>query len=208
MTTTEQPASNPCRCGCGGTSRGLFVPGHDARYKSQLAKRLHEALTADPAGVFDGPGEAARIQRECDAIDLTYARPAGKWWALVAKQAENLRLNAARDVRRADRGTPVRRAARKLMAASRDDSAVPGDATAADVRGRYIDDLMDRLQHRRAAGMVGWALIDGERTAVRIWETGLDRGISTIKVRVIVTGEFYDLAPDLFHRDIELEHAN
>lgn len=41
----KQPAAEPaarekktCRCGCGGETYSLFVPGHDARVKSQLLK--------------------------------------------------------------------------------------------------------------------------------------------------------------------------
>lgn len=32
------PATNKCKCGCGGVSRGFFVPGHDARFKGLLLK--------------------------------------------------------------------------------------------------------------------------------------------------------------------------
>lgn len=31
-----RPAESPCICGCGGTTKGRFVPGHDAVLKERL----------------------------------------------------------------------------------------------------------------------------------------------------------------------------
>jgi hypothetical protein len=32
-----RPAESQCLCGCGGTTKGRFVPGHDALLKERLA---------------------------------------------------------------------------------------------------------------------------------------------------------------------------
>jgi hypothetical protein len=36
IATTARPAVTPCLCGCGGTTKGRFVPGHDATLKETL----------------------------------------------------------------------------------------------------------------------------------------------------------------------------
>lgn len=33
-----RPAVAPCLCGCGGTTKGRFAPGHDATLKAQLTE--------------------------------------------------------------------------------------------------------------------------------------------------------------------------
>lgn len=42
VTENARPAVSTCLCGCGGTTKGRFVPGHDATLK--------EALKATPGG--------------------------------------------------------------------------------------------------------------------------------------------------------------
>lgn len=43
MTATK----NRCECGCGGNTRGgRFLPGHDAKLKSQLLAKAREGRTA------------------------------------------------------------------------------------------------------------------------------------------------------------------
>lgn len=43
-----KPKSRPCTCGCGGTTKGgAFLPGHDARFVSDLVKDVVD--TTDPA---------------------------------------------------------------------------------------------------------------------------------------------------------------
>ena len=37
-----RPAEAPCLCGCGGTTKGRFVPGHDALLKETLRATLGE----------------------------------------------------------------------------------------------------------------------------------------------------------------------
>lgn len=49
----EAAKNKPCKCGCGGTTTGNFVPGHDARFKGWLLqiergqKKPEELLTAE-----------------------------------------------------------------------------------------------------------------------------------------------------------------
>lgn len=49
IAATARPAVSPCLCGCGGQTKGRFVPGHDATLKEQLK------IT-----VADSPVKAAR----------------------------------------------------------------------------------------------------------------------------------------------------
>jgi hypothetical protein len=36
VAANARPAIAPCLCGCGGTTKGRFMPGHDATLKEQL----------------------------------------------------------------------------------------------------------------------------------------------------------------------------
>ena len=38
IAANARPAETPCLCGCGGTTKTRFVPGHDARLKSALTR--------------------------------------------------------------------------------------------------------------------------------------------------------------------------
>jgi hypothetical protein len=48
-----RPAEAACLCGCGGVTKGRFVPGHDAVLKSRLAR-----TAAQDTGQTDGPDAA------------------------------------------------------------------------------------------------------------------------------------------------------
>lgn len=59
----QEAKARACVCNCGGTTKGgLFLPGHDARYVSQLAKGIHDA-----------PNAKVRKQRIKDALEVAMA---------------------------------------------------------------------------------------------------------------------------------------
>ncbi len=51
MTTTTTKTAKPlatCFCGCGGTTKSKFVPGHDARFHGWAKKVVRGELAAEP----------------------------------------------------------------------------------------------------------------------------------------------------------------
>lgn len=50
QTATPAGKGNKCKCGCGATVRSQFLPGHDARYASQIRKQVETGkLSRDEA---------------------------------------------------------------------------------------------------------------------------------------------------------------
>jgi hypothetical protein len=47
-TTKATKTINPCYCGCGGTTKSKFVPGHDARFHGTVKKVVRGELDAAP----------------------------------------------------------------------------------------------------------------------------------------------------------------
>lgn len=79
-TNTAKTANlNACLCGCGGTTRGTFQPGHDARMVSQLvaaivADNMTKAGIAKLARTL--PTDALRAKFERAAARATAPKPA------------------------------------------------------------------------------------------------------------------------------------
>lgn len=61
--TKKATATSPCWCGCGGTTKSKFVPGHDSRFHG-LAKRVARGLEDHETATAALPHEEARIEFE------------------------------------------------------------------------------------------------------------------------------------------------
>lgn len=81
-TNTDKTTNlNACLCGCGGSTRGTFQPGHDARMVSQLvavvvAENLTKAGVAKLAKTL--PSDALRAKFERAAARATAPKPEPK----------------------------------------------------------------------------------------------------------------------------------
>ncbi len=100
-TTTTAPAPKakaapkplvPCWCGCGGETRGRFVPGHDARFHGQ-AKKVARGLLEPGFGSTSFPHEEARAEF---ARHVALEAPkAAAWLAAGAEKAAKREAKAA-----------------------------------------------------------------------------------------------------------------
>lgn len=204
-----RPEPTPCRCGCEGLSRGLFVPGHDARHKGALARRMFEALSGDTADA----DVAAAVRVEADAIDVAYGREPGKWIGLINKQVENLRKQLQAEKTREAKGTPVQRARRAHVKAARDggDDTKEGSAlTAQEEKDAYIDDLIEDLRRYPKTGQLGWLrLPDQERQVARVQQTFRNQNnYATMIVKLVDTSEILTVQCEQWLYDPDLHRGS
>lgn len=68
---------SPCECGCGGTTKSRFVPGHDSILKGLVLRVLLGKVTLEDLVKVHGaaPGQIDAIKREIKARSL----PGIKW---------------------------------------------------------------------------------------------------------------------------------
>lgn len=90
--TKKQPV--PCWCGCGGTTKSRFVPGHDSRFHG-LAKRVARGQANHDEAIASLPHDKAVTEFERHVAD---EQPV---WAL--KQQEKAEKKTAREAEKAAR---------------------------------------------------------------------------------------------------------
>jgi hypothetical protein len=82
VSTTAQADYRECECGCGAEVTRRFLPGHDARYKGQLLKRL-DAGDNEAQDILISNGWYT-----LDRLNERRAKAEAKAEAKVAKQAK------------------------------------------------------------------------------------------------------------------------
>ena len=90
--SAAKTGTNPCFCGCGGTTKSRFVPGHDARFHS-WAKAIARGERDLATTLADLPHDLAREEMErCVAheIPIQQARAALAQRKAGEKAAERL----------------------------------------------------------------------------------------------------------------------
>lgn len=87
----KKKEAGPCWCGCGGTTKSRFVPGHDAKFHSDAKNVARGLLSEDDLAPLPHEEAAAEFER-CVAAE----RP--KW---AAKEAEKAAAKAAKEAAKA-----------------------------------------------------------------------------------------------------------
>lgn len=96
--TTTTTAPKVCFCGCGGTTKSKFVPGHDARFHG-LAKRVIRGQAPAEAAMASLPHDEAREAFLAYSDKITEAeatRAARKLAEAEAKAAEKAAVAKAK----------------------------------------------------------------------------------------------------------------
>ena len=88
---------NVCFCGCGGLTKGNFVPGHDARFHGTVKKVLRGELNAEEE-LKKLPHDEARAAFLAYADEITPVENARK----AKKDAEKAEKEAAKAKKKAD----------------------------------------------------------------------------------------------------------
>ena len=87
---------NPCWCGCGGLTKGKFVPGHDSKFHG-LAKKVARGEAEMPEDFIHEEAEADFMRVHDAALKVHIAKLAED----ERNKAEKARLKAEKDAEKA-----------------------------------------------------------------------------------------------------------
>ena len=105
FTRATKKASGPCWCGCGGTTKSRFVPGHDSRFHG-LAKRVARDQADHDEAIAGLPHDEAVTEFERHVADeqpLHRLRVAEKAKKKANRETEKAKKKAACE---AEKATP------------------------------------------------------------------------------------------------------
>lgn len=88
----ERP-DKPCECGCGGTTKSRFCPGHDSYLRGLALRVYREVMTLDDVRKLAG-GEIGKAQAEAVEREIKEMKKAGKLTKAKVAEHATKRLSA------------------------------------------------------------------------------------------------------------------
>lgn len=175
----EAALTGACAC-CGADTRSLFSMGHDARYRSALARALAaEGWDAKVAWFTSNTASEMVTVRQClERINATLNRDWTQQLELQASRAASGRTRSKAPARARSNGDPAGAADGE----PRRRSAVTSDFTPRNLAQERVDELLDRLDGHPLTGQWGWwrPANGDQRWPARVQETRRDSGDSRI----------------------------